>query len=240
MAAQQNLARVALVTGGTGGLGAAVIRAFLDRGCSVAVTYRDDAEIDGLRATIPAAGERLLPVKADLADTDQVAQAVRQVVGTWARIDDLVNLVGGWAGGKPVWETTDAEWERMLTLNLRTVFACCRAVVPQMIAQGSGRIVNVSTRTAVQPAPGAAAYAVSKRGVITLTETLALELRDHGVTANCVLPSVIDTPANRQSLARANFSRWVRPEQLAAIIAWLTSDEAAPISGAAIPVYGRA
>ena len=240
MAAQQNPSRVALVTGGTGGLGAAVIRAFLDRGCAVAVTYRGDAEIGALRAAIPAAGERLLPVKADLTDTDQVAQAVRQVVGNYSRIDYLVNLVGGWAGGKFVWETTDAEWERMLTLNLRTVFACCRAVVPQMIAQGFGRIVNVSTRTAVQPAPGAAAYAVSKRGVITLTETLALELRDHDVTVNCVLPSVIDTPANRQSMAGADFSRWVRPEQLAAIIAWLTSDEATPISGAAIPVYGRA
>jgi NAD(P)-dependent dehydrogenase (short-subunit alcohol dehydrogenase family) len=233
--------RVALITGGTGGLGLAVIRAFLDRGCAAVVTYRRETDAERLRADM-GAGDRLLLVRADVTDTAAVEVVVRESVGAFGRIDYLINLVGGWAGGKPVWETTGEEWDRTLALNLRSAFAACRAVVPQMIAQGYGRIVNVSSRTALQPSPGAAAYAVGKMGVITLTETLALELRDggHDVTANCVLPSVIDTPDNRRAMPGADPARWVRPDQLAAVIAWLTSPDAAPISGAAIPVYGRA
>jgi NAD(P)-dependent dehydrogenase (short-subunit alcohol dehydrogenase family) len=233
--------RVALITGGAGGLGAAVTCGFLDRGCAVAVTLRGEADAERLRAAAPDAGDRLLPLAADVTDVAQVDGAIRNVVATFGRLDYLVNLVGGWAGGTPVWETAEADWDRMMALNLKSAFVCCRAVLPGMIAQGYGRIVNVSSRTAVQPAPGVAAYAVSKMGVITLTETLALEVRDRGdVTVNCVLPSVIDTPANRQSMAAADFSRWVRAEQLAAVIAWLTSDDASVINGAAIPVYGRA
>ena len=233
--------RVALVTGGTGGLGAAVTRAFLDRGCAVAVTYRGEADAERLRAATPDAAERIFPLPADVTDAAQMERAVGEASAALGRVDYLVNLVGGWAGGTTVWETVPAAWDRTIALNLTSAFVCCRAVLPGMVAQGYGRIVNVSSRTAVRPSPGAAAYAVSKMGVITLTETLALEVRDRGdVTVNCVLPSVIDTPANRQSMATADFSRWVRPEQLAAVIAWLASDDASVINGAAIPVYGRA
>jgi NAD(P)-dependent dehydrogenase (short-subunit alcohol dehydrogenase family) len=234
--------RVALITGGTGGLGTAVTRTFLDRGCAAVVTYRRESEAERLRADVGGAG-RLLLVSADVTDTTAVEGVVREAVDAFGRLDYLVNLVGGWAGGKPVWETAGEEWDRTLALNLRSAFATCRAVIPQMIAQGYGRIVNVSSRTAVRPTPGAAAYAVSKMGVITLTETLALEVRhggSHDITVNCVLPSVIDTPANRRATPGADPAQWVRPEQLAAVIAWLTSPEAAPISGAALPVYGRA
>jgi NAD(P)-dependent dehydrogenase (short-subunit alcohol dehydrogenase family) len=233
---------VALVTGGTGGLGTAVTRTFLDRGCAVVVPYRVDAEAKRLQADVSAvAAGQLLLVEADVTDTAQVEGVARRAVSTFGRVDYLANLVGGWAGGVPVWELAGGDWDRVLTLNLRTAFAACRAVLPQMIAQRYGRIVNVSSRTAVLPTPGAAAYAVGKMGVITLTQTLALEVREHGdITVNCVLPSVIDTPANRRAMPGADPTQWVRPEQLAAIIAWLTSDEAAPISGAAIPVYGRA
>lgn len=231
--------RVALITGGTGALGSAVTRTFLERGSAVAVTYRSEDDAERLRTDLSQAGPLLL-VQADLTGTAAADAAVRSAVARYGRIDHLVNLVGAWAGGKPLWETTPEEWDRMIGLNLRTAYAICRAAVPQMIAQHYGRIVNVSSRSAVQPSPGAAAYAVSKMGVVTLTETLALELRDHGdITANAILPSVIDTAANRRSMPGADPSRWVHPDQLAAIIAWLTSPEAAPISGAALPVYGR-
>jgi NAD(P)-dependent dehydrogenase (short-subunit alcohol dehydrogenase family) len=207
----------------------------------VVATYRVEFEADRLLASLGGAGdERLRLVAGDVTDTAQAESLVRTTVDAFSRLDFLINLVGGYAGGTPLWETPGPEWDRLIALNLRSVFAVCRAAVPVMIAQGGGRIINVSSRTAVQPSPGAAAYAVSKAGVITLTEALALEVRDHAVTVNSVLPSVIDTPANRRDLPGADPSRWVRPEQLAAIIAWLTSPEASVISGAALPVYGRA
>ncbi len=233
--------RVTLITGGTGALGTAVTRAFLEQGSAVVATYRAEPEAERLRAALGSTG-RLVLHQADVTSTAEVASLVERTLARHGRIDYLINLVGGWAGGTPVWETGDAEWEHMLAVNLRSTFVCCRAVLPHMLERGFGRIVNVASRTALQPSPGAAAYAVSKMGVITLTETLALELRqrDADVTANCVVPSVIDTEANRRAMPRAPFERWVRPEQLAAIIVWLTSADAAPINGAAIPVYGRA
>lgn len=231
--------RIALITGATGGLGEAVLRAFLDHGCHVAATFRRDAARDEFLTH--AQGRPLLPVKADATRIDEIDAAVAQAIVHFGRIDYLINLVGGWSGGPPIWETAPEEWDRLMALNLRSAFAICRAVVPHMLAQRYGRIVNVSSRSAVRPTAGDAAYAVSKAGVVTLTETLALELRKHpgDITANCVLPSIIDTPANRRDMPKADYSSWVDPNQLAAIIAWLTSDDAAPISGAAIPVYAR-
>jgi NAD(P)-dependent dehydrogenase (short-subunit alcohol dehydrogenase family) len=235
-----NPQRVALITGGTGALGAAVIRAFLERGCAVSVTFRSETDAERLQTDWGQIGPLLL-VQADLTNTAAADTAVRRTVERFGRLDYLINLVGTWAGGKPLWETTPDEWDRMMSLNLRTAYSICHAAAPQMIAQQYGRIVNVSSRSALQPSPGAAAYAVSKMGVVTLTETLALEVRGRGdITANAVLPSVIDTSANRLSMPGADPSRWVHPDQLAAIIAWLTSSEASPISGAALPVYGRA
>jgi len=233
--------RVALITGGTGALGTAVTRAFLAQGSAVVATYRAEPEAERVRTALGGAG-RLDLQRVDVTSTAEVATLVEQTLARHSQIDYLINLVGAWAGGLPVWETGDAEWERMLAVNLRSTFVCCRAVLPHLLERGFGRIVNVASRTALQPSPGAAAYAVSKMGVITLTETLALELRqrDADVTANCVVPSVIDTEANRRAMPGARFEHWVRPEQLAAIILWLTSADAAPINGAAIPVYGRA
>ena len=232
--------RVTLITGATGGLGGAVLRAFLNRGCAVAATYRKEA--DAAELTSGAGVHDVHPIRADVTRTADMEAAVAATVSHFGRLDYLVNLVGAWGGGAPVWETSGDDWDRMISVNLRSAFAACRAAIPPMLAQRYGRIVNVSSRTAVQPSPGAAAYAVSKAGVVTLTETIALELRQHDVdvTANCILPSVIDTPANRASMPDADPTRWVRPDQIAAIVVWLTSDDASPISGAALPVYGRA
>ena len=231
---------VALITGGTGGLGGAVTRAYLDQGCSVAVTYIIDAEAEQTQRTFPEIGELLFLDKVDVSDAVAVAKLVEAVLARQGRIDYLINLVGVWSGGPPVWETSDEDFERMLTMNLRTAFVCCRAVLPGMIERNFGRIVSISSRTARQVASGQAPYAIGKMGIITLTETLALELRDYDINVNCVLPSVIDTPANRQAMPQADFSRWVRPRQLAAVITWLTSPDASAVTGAAIPVYGRA
>jgi NAD(P)-dependent dehydrogenase (short-subunit alcohol dehydrogenase family) len=233
-------APVALVTGGTGGAGQAVTRAFLDAGCRVVATYVAEAEAGRVREELGDAAGRLLLEQTDVTDGDSVADLVRGTTARWGRVDYLVNLVGGFAGGQPLWETDDALWGRMLDLNLRSAVVCCRAALPGMIERNYGRVVNVSSRTAVRPGPGVASYAVAKAAVLALTEALAEDVRPYDVNVNCVLPSVLDTPANRRDLPGADVSRWVRPEQLARVLVWLTSPEADPINGAAIPVYARA
>ena len=221
----------------------------LDDGVAVVATYRDSAGAERARRDLGASDERVVFERADLTDRDAVERLVAATVARWGRLDYLVNVAGAWAGGRPVWETGDDELERMLSANLRSAFVCCRAVVPQMLKQRFGRIVNVGSRTAMRAEAGTVAYGIAKAGVVRLTEVLALDLQrvsdaagagEYDVTANCVLPSVIDTPENRKAMPKADVSAWVRPEQVAAVIRWLTSAEAASISGAAIPVYGRA
>jgi NAD(P)-dependent dehydrogenase (short-subunit alcohol dehydrogenase family) len=233
-------ARVTLVTGGTGALGQAVTRAFLDDGSRVVATYVEDAEAGRVREALGDAAGRLLLERTDVTDGDAVADLVRRTTARWGRLDHLINLVGGFAGGQPLWETDEALWSRMLDLNLRSAVVCCRAALPGMVERNYGRVVTVSSRTAVRPGPGAAPYAVTKAAVLALTEALAEDVRPYDVNVNCVLPSVLDTPANRRDMPGEDARRWVRPEQLARIIVWLTSPEADPLNGAAIPVYGRA
>lgn len=211
--------RLAIVTGIRGGLGEAVGRALTEAGFQVAGMSRREA---------------------DLTDESQVQAAVSGIAERFGRIDVLVNVAGGFAGGKPVQETDEATWDQMLALNLKATFLVCKAVLPHMLAANFGRIVNVSSRTAVQPSAGLSAYNVSKAGVVTLTETLAAELRGRDVTANVILPSVIDTPANRATMPKANHDAWVRPEAIAAIVVDLASDRWSVVSGAVIPVYGGA
>jgi NAD(P)-dependent dehydrogenase (short-subunit alcohol dehydrogenase family) len=210
---------VAVVTGVTGGLGPAVKQALEQAGYTVAGISRREA---------------------DVTREAEVNAAIERIVQQHGHIDALINVAGGFAGGQPVHETDVSLWDRMLALNLTSAFLCCRAVIPHMLAVGHGRIVNVSSRTALQPAAGLSAYNVSKAGVISLTDTLAAELRGTDVTANAVLPSVIDTPSNRAAMPNADFSQWVKPEQIAAVIIDLVSDRWGIVSGARIPVYGSA
>jgi NAD(P)-dependent dehydrogenase (short-subunit alcohol dehydrogenase family) len=217
-----------------------VTRGFLEGGGRVVATYVADAEAARVQDELGAAGGRLRLEKTDVTDAAAVGDLVRQTIARWGRLDHLLNLVGGFAGGQPLWETDDALWTRMIDLNLRSAVVCCRAALPRMIERNYGRVVNVSSRTAVRPGPGVAPYAVTKAAVIALTEALAEDVRPYDVNVNCVLPSVVDTPANRRDLPGADVSRWVRPEQLARIMVWLTSPEADPLNGAAIPVYARA
>ncbi|GAB4443713.1 MAG: SDR family NAD(P)-dependent oxidoreductase [Chloroflexi bacterium OHK40] len=233
--------KVAIVTGGAGALGGAVVQALLEAGAAVVVPYQREGDLEALRERpgIPA-GAALSGMQLDLTDEAAVGEAYSRVATERGGIDILVNIAGGFAGGKPVHESGWAIWQQQLDLNLKTAVLSCAAAVPHMIERGGGAIVNVGTRTATQAAANLAAYAASKRAVLQLTEALAAELRDQDITANAILPSTIDTPANRAASPRADHSRWVRPEAIARVVRFLVGPDARIISGAHIPVYGKA
>jgi NAD(P)-dependent dehydrogenase (short-subunit alcohol dehydrogenase family) len=225
-----------LVTGGTGGLGAAVVQRLLDDGQRVVVPWVVEAELERLE---PHDGLELL--QADLFDPESVAEVVAVAVAdAGAPLHGLVNLVGGFAAGGRVHETPLEEFLRQFDLNLRPTYLVTQAVLPHLVRGGGGSIVCVGTRAAVQPFSGAAGYIASKAAVIAFAKAVAVEYRDEHVRCNVILPSVIDTPGNRKSMPDADPARWVTPAQIAGEIAHLLSDQALPISGAAIPVYGRA
>ncbi len=220
--------RAVLITGASGGLGAAVTQAFLEAGAVVAAVSRS--------ASAGAAGP--FEVAADLTRPDEAARAVQAVRARFGRLDVLLHLAGGFEGGAPVAQTADSVWNRMFNLNLNAAFYCARAVLPAMIEAGYGRIVAIGSKTALEPAATLAAYGASKAALVALVRTIALEVKRSGVTANVVLPSVIDTPANRAADPAADFSRWVKPESIARLLLWLASEEAADVNGAVIPIYG--
>lgn len=223
-----------LVAGGTGALGSAVVRALLDEGCSCTVTWLVEAELERARAEF---GEHVGFVHADLIDADGGAEAAV------AAVDDLeavVDLVGGWASTGPVHETSPADFDRLLRLNLMPAFNLARAAMPRLVERGGGAFVAVSARAALRPFAGAAAYVTAKAAVLAFVQALDADYRAHGVRANAILPSVIDTPANRRDQPDADHSKWVSPDEIARVIRFLVSDDAAVTGGAAIPVYGRA
>jgi NAD(P)-dependent dehydrogenase (short-subunit alcohol dehydrogenase family) len=226
------MARSIIVTGGTGGLGAAVTKRFVDDGWRVVVPWIAERELSRVEER-----EGLELVQADLMDPESVARVVG-VAG-----DDLravVNLVGGFSEGGRVHETPIDEFEKQFRLNLRPTYLVTAAALPRLIAAGEGSIVCVGTRAALRPFPGAAGYIASKRAVLAFCDAVAVEYKNDGVRCNAILPSVIDTPGNRAAQPDADYSKWVAPEDIADVIAWLCSEDSKPTSGAAIPVYGRA
>jgi NAD(P)-dependent dehydrogenase (short-subunit alcohol dehydrogenase family) len=230
--------RVVLISGATGALGSAATRTFAQAPARLALTGRSEQKLERLAVEAGLPGERIFTVAADVTQAASVKDLVDAVLAHFGRIDVLLNTAGGWSGGKPVWETSVDEWEHMLALNLHSAFLLSRAVLPHMLEAGWGRIVHVSSKTAVAPRGKRAAYAVSKMGLVTLTEVIAAEVKGTGVTANVILPSVIDTPANRASMPKADPSKWVPPERIAATMQFLCSDAAASINGARVPIYG--
>ncbi len=224
--------RTVLITGANGGLGRAVTKTFLEAGATAAGVY--------LPGPPPVEHERFFGIEADLSTPEGAAAAVERARSRTGRLDALIHLVGGFAGGKPVAETDDATWKRMLDMNLNSAFYAMRASLPALLGAGRGRIVAVGSRTAVEPVAGLSAYGVSKAALVALVRTVALEVKDTGVTANAVLPSVIDTPANRAANPKADFTKWVKPGSIAQLILWLASDAAADVNGAIIPIYGKA
>jgi NAD(P)-dependent dehydrogenase (short-subunit alcohol dehydrogenase family) len=218
------MARTALITGATGGLGRAVVERFAADGWNVV----------GVDKRVAEDRENVRFVEADLFDQEQVENAVAQAGG---ELQAVVNLVGGFAQGGRVHETPIEEFERQFTLNLRPTYLVTAAAIPRM---GAGTVVCVGTRAALRPFPGAAGYVTSKAALLAFVRALDAEYREQGIRTNAVLPSVIDTPANRSSMPDADHDAWVAPEEIAQVIHFLSSDASSPISGAEIPVYGRA
>jgi len=232
--------RIVLVAGGTGGLGRAVSRAFLDAGATVVVTYRTRAELDALIVAAGTAAARLDGREADVTREADARTLIADIVTRHGRLDALVNAVGGYTGGAKLWDVAPDALDRMLALNLRSGHALLRAAVPAMLNQGQGAIVNIAAKAGVDPPGGAAVYAASKAAALALVASLAAELAGTGVRVNSVLPSIIDTEANRKAMPAANFAAWPKPEDIARVIRFLCSDDAKVIHGAAIPVYGNA
>jgi NAD(P)-dependent dehydrogenase (short-subunit alcohol dehydrogenase family) len=228
----------ALITGGTGGLGAAVTRAFLDAGWRVVVPIFDERE----RERLPA-HPRLVLEPADLGDLASANAVVQLAAGDGdgdAPLRAVVNLVGGYGAGGRVHETPIEDFEAQLHLNLRPTYLVCHAAIPHLQAAGGGAIVCVSSRAALKPFAGAAGYIVAKAAVLAFVDVLATEYRDDHIRANAILPSVIDTPANRAAMPDADHARWVAPEQIARVVRVLCEDASAIVSGAHVPVYGSA
>lgn len=232
--------KTVLVAGGTGGLGREVTMAFLEAGATALVTYRSAEEYAALMSAsqrigaTPPAGLSL-----DVTDAQAVEKCVAGIVEKHGRLDILVNTVGAYAGGTNLWEADPHTYDKMLQLNLKSGFVLARAVVPQMIRQNRGWIVNIASKAAFDHAAGGALYAASKSAAVALMDSLAADVKSYNINVNSVLPSIIDTAANRKAMPSADFSKWPKPEEIARIILFLCSEEARVIHGAAIPVYGK-
>lgn len=232
------LDKIVLVSGGTGGLGNAVSLAFLEEGARVVVTYRKEEEYAALKIAAGGQAAALEGSIVDVTDERATAELVTGIVARHGRVDALVNTVGGYAGGVALWELETKVFDAMLSLNLRSGYALARAVLPAMLKQRHGSVVNVAAKAALDHGAGAAAYAASKAAAVALMDSLAADVKGTGVRVNSVLPSIIDTATNRRAMPNGDFAAWPKPEAIAQVILFLCSDNAAVIHGAAVPVYG--
>ncbi len=229
-----------IITGGTGALGRAVTEAFVKAGARVAVPYIVDEEVLLLKSKLRQSMTKVQIQKVDLFKESDVRNSLGFFAKKLRRIDFLVNLVGGYFGGPTIAETDERDWDRMMRLNLKPTFLACKAVLPYMVKRRYGRIVNIASESGLRGEGTLGAYSVSKSGVLRLTETIADEYREYNVTANAILPRIIDTPANREAMPKANFSKWPKPEEIARVVLFLASDDSKLVTGAAVPVYGLA
>jgi NAD(P)-dependent dehydrogenase (short-subunit alcohol dehydrogenase family) len=222
-----------LVTGASGNLGRAVAHAFAQAGARVVL-------LDRHAAPLPEAGSGHLALRADLLDADSLSKAIGEAVQACGRIDVVCNLAGGFAMGTGIHETSAADWNRLFDMNVGTVLNMARAVVPHMLAAGGGAMVNVGANSAARGLAQMGAYCASKDALARVTESMSAELRDQGIRVNAVLPSILDTPENRQAMPDADSSRWVSLDALADVILFLASDAARAVQGALMPVVNRA
>ena len=233
--ASSNKPRTVLITGAAGHLGRAVAEAFAVQGAKLVLL---DRQLEQLQHAFGNDSPDRLLIAADLLDRVQVDAAVAKAANQFDTIDVLCNLAGGFAMGEAVHETSDKTWDTLFDLNAKTVLTMCRAVVPRMLTQGGGKIVNVGAAAAQKGAAQMGAYIASKAAMIRLTESMAAELRERHINVNCVLPTIIDTADNRKAMPDADPARWVATNDLANVIAFLASDQANAVYGAALPVTG--
>jgi NAD(P)-dependent dehydrogenase (short-subunit alcohol dehydrogenase family) len=229
--------KIVLVTGGTGALGRAITTAFIASDALVVSSYVVDREIEQLKRENKSVVEL---IKADVTKEQEVEKLVSNIISKHGRIHALVNVVGGYLGGKSVSELDEKEWDLMMTMNLKSAFLISKHVMPQMVSLKYGKIMHVSSRTGLKSSGYDSAYAASKSGLIRLVESLSEEVKESNINVNCIMPSTIDTEANRRAMPTADPSKWVKPQDLANVVLFLCSDEANVITGAAIPTYGIA
>jgi len=229
---------VAILTGGTGGLGREVAARLADRGFRLAITYLVPEEANHVEELLRLPEDRLLLKRVDWTDGEAASDFTKEAVEGLGGLNVLACLVGGWSGGRDVEETDDVRFERMIDLNLRSSFNAARAAIPHLRAADWGRVIMVGSRSAIDPPSGQAMYNVAKAGVIALAQSIAEEVSEAEVTSNVVLPALIDTPAFRQVVPFANYVDWPTPGEIAAVIDFLASEESSVINGAMIPVYG--
>ena len=231
--------KVVVIAGGTGGLGNAVSRAFLEQDAKVVVSYRKEEGFAALKQAAGAKASALEGFEVDVTDEGATSEFVGSILSRHGRVDAVVNTIGGYAGGVALWELETKVFDGMLSLNLRSGYSLARAVVPTMLKQKHGAIVNVAAKAAFDHGAGASAYAASKAAAVALMDSLAADLKGTGVRVNSILPSIIDTAANRRAMPNADFAAWPKPEEIAQVVLFLCSDSAAAVHGVALPVYGN-
>ena len=231
--------KVVIVTGAVGNLGRAVAMRVQAQGGKTILVDRSSDRLREAYSELKDSAQHWLAGDIDMTDAIAVNAMAAEAHKRFGRLDGLVNTVGGFRGGKPVHETDLAEWDFLYDINVRTALHASRAVIPYMLKAQSGRIVNIASRNAFQGGAHYAAYSAAKTAVLRLTESLAGELKTRGINVNCIVPGTIDTPQNRKDMPKADFSTWVPPEDIAHVIAFLLSEEARSVTGAAVPVYGR-
>jgi len=224
--------KVVLVTGANGGLGIYLTQAFLDAGATVIGSSRSIRQSD-------FEGSAFIAVATEISNRENARALVDQVVSRFGRLDVLAHTVGGFVGGQPIAEMDDETFQRMLDVNLNSVFHILRAAIPPMRQTGNGRIIAIGSRAALEPGAGVGAYSASKAAMVSLVKTVALENKDVGLTANVILPGTMDTPANRKAMPKADVSKWVKPASVAELVVWLAGEAGKDVNGAAIPVYGK-
>ena len=231
---------VAILTGATGWLGTALTTRLLAKGYRIGATYLIPDEADEYEERFPYDEDRLVLRRVNAVEREKIDGFMASIASRFGRVDVVGALVGGWAGGRDVADTDDIRFDRMIDLNLRSAFCTVRAAIPYLEAGGGGRILLVGSRAAVDTPPGQAAFNIAKAGVVSLAKTAALELEEADITVNVILPSVIDTPATRATLPYSDYVKWPTPDEIAAVAEYILTGESGVMSGAAVPVYGKA
>jgi NAD(P)-dependent dehydrogenase (short-subunit alcohol dehydrogenase family) len=225
--------KIVLVTGGTGALGRSITKAFLESNATVISSYLNDRETGKTNNK-----SSIQLVKANVTNEEEIKKLVLGVLDKYGRIDILVNVVGAYLGGKTVVELEEKEWDLMMNVNLKSAFLISKHVTRHMISSRYGKIIHVSSRIGLHSEGYDSAYAASKSGLIRLVESLSKETKESNINVNCIMPSIIDTEANRKAMPNADFNKWVKPEELSNVVLFLSSEEAKTITGAAIPTFG--